>query len=67
MSKLLIDVDDDALATAQELLGTATKRDTVNEALRRVRSDRAERYRRAISELGAINVESGTFDRSEAW
>jgi Arc/MetJ family transcription regulator len=32
--RTIIDVDDDLLAQAQEELGTATKRDTVNEALR---------------------------------
>jgi Arc/MetJ family transcription regulator len=34
MSKIPIDVDDEALAAAQRELGTTTKRDTVNEALR---------------------------------
>ncbi|MBN9608446.1 MAG: hypothetical protein BGO26_19585 [Actinobacteria bacterium 69-20] len=34
MSKTLIDVDDHALAAAAEALHTATKKDTVNAALR---------------------------------
>ncbi|MCO5993991.1 type II toxin-antitoxin system VapB family antitoxin [Actinoallomurus rhizosphaericola] len=34
MTKILVDVDDDALAAAAEVLGTRTKRDTVNTALR---------------------------------
>lgn len=34
MSKLYLEVDDDALAAAQAELGTPTKKDTVNEALR---------------------------------
>jgi predicted nucleic acid-binding protein len=34
MTKVLIDVDDDALAEASALLGTKTKKDTVNTALR---------------------------------
>ncbi|MCO6006242.1 type II toxin-antitoxin system VapB family antitoxin [Actinoallomurus purpureus] len=34
MTKILVDVDDDALVAAAEVLGTTTKRDTVNAALR---------------------------------
>ncbi|WP_369029219.1 MULTISPECIES: type II toxin-antitoxin system VapB family antitoxin [Streptomyces] len=45
MSKLLIEVDDEALAEAQLLLGTKTKKDTVNTALLEV----AKRRRRAIA------------------
>jgi Arc/MetJ family transcription regulator len=36
MGKTLINVDDDLLAQAQRILGTTTKRDTVNAALREV-------------------------------
>jgi Arc/MetJ family transcription regulator len=59
MTKILVDVDDRALADAAELLGTKTKKDTVNTALR----EAVERLRRAralarLSELG----ESGAFD-----
>jgi Arc/MetJ family transcription regulator len=36
VTKTLIDVDDDDLAAAQELLHTETKKDTVNAALREV-------------------------------
>jgi Arc/MetJ family transcription regulator len=48
MSRTLIDVDDDALGRAAEILGTTTKVETVNRALRLVveRADRrAERDR----------------------
>lgn len=45
MSKLLIEVDDEALAEAQVLLGTKTKKDTVNTALLEV----AKRRSRAIA------------------
>ncbi|MET8079688.1 type II toxin-antitoxin system VapB family antitoxin [Streptomyces sp. NPDC005303] len=45
MSKLLIEVDDEALAEAQLLLGTKTKKDTVNTALLEV----AKRRRRAVA------------------
>lgn len=59
MTKMLIDIDDDALAEAAELLGTKTKKDTVNTSLR----ETAGRLRRAqalarLAELG----QSGAFD-----
>jgi Arc/MetJ family transcription regulator len=59
VTKVLIDVDDDALAEAAGLLGTRTKKDTVNIALR----ETAERLRRAralarLAEMG----EAGEFD-----
>lgn len=34
VTKTLIDIDDDLLARAQEALGTTTKKDTVNTAMR---------------------------------
>lgn len=34
--KTLIDIDDDALAKVKEILGTTTKKDTVNQALQEV-------------------------------
>ena len=34
MTKTLIDIDDEYLAAAQQALGTTTKKDTVNAALR---------------------------------
>ena len=59
MTKILVDVDDVALAEAAGLLGTTTKKDTVNAALR----ETAQRLRRAraldrLAELGR----SGAFD-----
>ncbi|MGW0179937.1 type II toxin-antitoxin system VapB family antitoxin [Nocardia sp. NPDC003345] len=59
MSKLLIEVDDEALAEAQRLLGTGTKKDTVNAALIEV----AKRLKRvkALNELGEM-AERGDFD-----
>lgn len=59
MSKLLVEVDDDALAEAAEILGTTTKKDTVNTALLAV----AERRRRllALNEL-AEAAQDGAFD-----
>jgi Arc/MetJ family transcription regulator len=45
MSKLLLEVDDDALAEAASILGTKTKRDTVNTALLEV----AKQHTRALA------------------
>lgn len=59
MAKVLIDVDDDALAEASALLGTKTKKDTVNTALR----ETAERLRRANAYADlAEQAEAGVFD-----
>jgi Arc/MetJ family transcription regulator len=59
VTKILVDVDDAALADAADLLGTQTKKDTVNTALREV----AERLRRAkaLSRLAELG-EGGAFD-----
>jgi Arc/MetJ family transcription regulator len=59
MTKVLVEVDDDALAEASALLGTTTKKDTINTALR----ETVQRLRRAnalarLSEMG----EAGAFD-----
>ena len=43
LAKTLIDVDEPALAAAQEALGTSTKKDTVNAALRTVTALAARR------------------------
>jgi Arc/MetJ family transcription regulator len=55
MPKTLIDLDLNALALAQQILGTATKKDTVNAALREV----VRRW--AVVEFGAL-ASSGVFD-----
>jgi Arc/MetJ family transcription regulator len=59
MTKVLIDIDDEALAEAAALLGTTTKKDTVNVALR----ETAQRLRRAnaLARLGELG-DSGAFD-----
>jgi len=49
MSTTQIELDQDLLAKAADILGTATKKDTVNEALRRVVLD--EVRRRHLDEL----------------
>jgi Arc/MetJ family transcription regulator len=43
MAKTLIDVDEESLVAAQEALGTETKKDTVNAALRAVAALAARR------------------------
>lgn len=61
MAKVLVDIDEEALSSAAELLGTQTKKDTVNTALRETvsRLDRAK----ALAEIqemaaeGALDVE----------
>ena len=45
MTKTLIEIDDEYLAAAQQALGTTTKKDTVNAALREVLANR----RRAVA------------------
>lgn len=51
-----IDLDMDALQRAQAVLGTTTKRDTVNQALREV--DRLAALRRAANQIreGGLNI-----------
>jgi Arc/MetJ family transcription regulator len=51
MSTTQIELDQELLAKAAEILGTTTKKDTVNEALRRVVLD--EVRRRHVDELAA--------------
>ncbi len=60
-TKTPIELDDEALAAAAEVLGTRTKKDTVNTALREV-SARLGRLR-ALEELGAM-ADRGDFDAS---
>ncbi|MGW3329159.1 type II toxin-antitoxin system VapB family antitoxin [Streptomyces rubiginosohelvolus] len=57
MSRTVIDLDDEALAAAAIELGTTTKRETINTALREV----VERNRRlrALYELQDIAQEGG--------
>ncbi|GLK07751.1 type II toxin-antitoxin system VapB family antitoxin [Streptosporangium carneum] len=61
MSVTQIDIDDDALAEAMRMLGTTTKKDTVNTALR----EYVSRVRRieALEKLSA-RAERGEFDEA---
>ena len=69
MTKTLIEIDDEYLAAAQQALGTATKKDTVNAALREVAALAARRrdlYRltsRRLPDLGDEDVMRGAWQR----
>jgi Arc/MetJ family transcription regulator len=64
VAKTLIDVDEDLLAEATSALGTATKKDTINEALRQAVEASRERRRRGLAALRRIADEGGLdFDR----
>jgi Arc/MetJ family transcription regulator len=63
MGKHLVDIDEDALAAAQAELGTATMRDTVNEALRRATDPRSARVDKALDRLSKRAVQP----REDAW
>lgn len=70
MSRTLIDVDDDALGRAAAVLGTSTKVDTVNRALRLVAESAArqadrDRFNELIDEIGDALAETDV--RAEAW
>lgn len=64
MAKTLVDLDDELLAEATIALGTSTKKDTVNEALRLAVETTRQRRRRALEDLQRIADEGGfDFDR----
>ncbi len=63
MVKHLVDIDDDTLAAARTELGTATIKDTVNEALRLATCQRAQRVEQALAVLAAATLD----DREHAW
>lgn len=59
MSKILVDVDDESLRRAADVLGTTTKKDTVNTALREI----AERTAKARAFADLLDMgERGDFD-----
>jgi Arc/MetJ family transcription regulator len=59
MSRTVIDLDDDLLAEVAKALGTSTKKETVNTALREVLENR--RRALALARLRA-NAAEGAFD-----
>jgi Arc/MetJ family transcription regulator len=63
MTKRLIDVDDQALDAARAQLGTATIKDTVNEALRLAGTERRRDLDAAINVLSRARLR----DRTAGW
>jgi Arc/MetJ family transcription regulator len=63
MPKRLVDIDETALASAQAELGTASMKETVNEALRRAGAGRDSKVREALDRLGRRQLPP----REEAW
>lgn len=61
MTMMLLDLDEALLAEAMVALGAATKEDTINEALRRVRGEARLRRQRALADLQSAG-DSGDFD-----
>src|SRR6267142_892569 len=66
MTKTLIEIDDEYLAAAQQALGTTTKKDTVNAALREVTALAARRRDLHRLTCGVIEFELGWATRSSA-
>lgn len=63
MAKHLIDLDEEMLGAARAELGTATIKDTVNEALRRATLQRERRTAEALDVLANARMD----DRADAW
>ena len=63
MAKHLVDIDEAALGAARAELGTATLKDTVNAALRRVAGKRDRRVAGALDVLAGAELS----DRTDAW
>ena len=63
MTKRLVDIDEQALSAARAELGTATIKDTVNEALRLAVTQRDPRVAEALDVLAGADLA----DRSKAW
>lgn len=63
MVKHLVDIDEAALSAAQAELGTASMKDTVNEALRQASMRRSDRVQKALDRLGQRRLPP----REDAW
>lgn len=67
MTKRLIDVDDEKLATVRELLGTRTLKDTVDTAFDELLA-LAQRRRELLTDRGAdLTALADPADREAAW
>jgi Arc/MetJ family transcription regulator len=67
MTRTLIDIDDALLLQAQQVLGTDTKKDTVNSALAEVVALQARRNFLAAARGGAFADLADPDVRGEAW
>ena len=66
MKRTVIEVDEELLAEATEILHAASMKEAVNEALRFVVTERRRRQSEAIESLGDWFAEN-PFDKDEAW
>ena len=65
VTKRLLDLEDDLLASAQAALGTPNMTETVREALRRVvTTDPGSEY---VSVFAALAIEDPVAERTAAW
>lgn len=68
MAKTMVDIDEDLITEAAEILGTKTKRATVEMALRATTAKRArQRLAEAIAASGQSPEELDRLTREEAW
>lgn len=67
MSRTLINTDDDVLERAQQLLGTSTKKDTVNAALAQVVALNARRQFLDDARSGALADADDETVTQQAW
>jgi Arc/MetJ family transcription regulator len=63
VTKRLVEIDDDVLTKAQAELGTATIKDTVNEALRLASAARIDATKDALEAIASIDF----IDRDRLW
>jgi Arc/MetJ family transcription regulator len=67
MTRTVIDTDDELLTAAQEILGTTTKKDTVNGALREVVALAARRQFLEDARAGAFSELAEPGAREALW
>jgi Arc/MetJ family transcription regulator len=67
VAKTLIDVDEERLAEARHLLGTRTKKDTINAALKEVVAAAARRRDLARLAGGQLREFAASDARERAW
>lgn len=67
MSITAVDIDDEALARAREILGTTTKKDTINTALREVVRRQAVEDLFEMWREGSMDYDDHESLRRDAW